>query len=173
MLGWTPSKAAWHLPVSKEVKVFQDKPNGLSKRTTTPKGIIMAKAAAPATPEVATTVNVRPVAIVNTTVLMFIRLTSVFNKVDDLGDKVRQTIFVNDLPSAKAASRDLTNAQGLGYVWMTQRYDHLNEDGSILRTEVNYQWTRKSQWLRKDDVVTTIAAPAKDEAPKADGNAPF
>src|SRR5690349_16220767 len=112
------------------------------------------------------TVSTRPTRKVGESVLMFVRITQVLNKRDDLNNKIKHDSFYNDLDSAKAASLTLQQAQGVGYLWMTQAHDTLNEDGSVDRVNHNFMWTRSNQWVRKDTKAYTISAEdvAKAEA---------
>jgi hypothetical protein len=120
------------------------------------------------------TVTARPTRVLNEAVLMFVRITQVLNKRDDLNDKVKHDSFYNDLDSAKAASRDLSNAQGIGYLWMTQAVDTLKDDGSVERVNHNYMWTKRNQWVKQPTKAYTISAEdvAKAAARNASGGTP-
>lgn len=121
------------------------------------------------------TTTERPTRVLNEAVLMFVKITQVLNKRDDLNDKIQHTSFYNDLDSAKTASRNLqTHPDGpVGYLWMTKAIDTLKEDGSVDRVNENFMWTRSKQWQRKDTKAYTISAEdvAKAEA-KRNGDTP-
>lgn len=102
--------------------------------------------------------NARPQRVLNEQVLMFVRITQTLNKRDDMNEKISRSSFYNTLDEAKAASRTLGNEQGVGYLWMTQTFDTLNEDGSVDRVNHNFMWTRRNQWQRKETKAYTISA---------------
>jgi hypothetical protein len=124
------------------------------------------------TEQTVTTVT-RPTHVEGERVLMFVRLTAVLNERDAMNDKRRITKFVNDLDSAKEEARTLTTTRNLGYIWMTQRYDTLNADGTINREEHNFQWTRTRQWVKRDTNVFTVEVKPEEATPEADPNSPF
>jgi len=102
--------------------------------------------------------NARPVRVLNEQVLMFVRITQTLNKRDDMNEKITRTFFYNTLDEAKAASRTLGNEQGVGYLWMTQTFDTLTDNGSVERVNHNFMWTKRNQWQRKETKAYTISA---------------
>lgn len=118
--------------------------------------------------------NARPQRVLNEQVLMFVRITQTLNKRDDMNEKISRSSFYNTLDEAKAASRTLGNEQGVGYLWMTQTFDTLNEDGSVDRVNHNFMWTRRNQWQRKETKAYTISAEdvAKQSGATSTGTTP-
>lgn len=106
----------------------------------------------------AVTRSERPQRVKGEQVLMFVRITQTLNKRDDMNDKIKHTSFYNSIDEAKQASYDLSRPNEVGYLWMTQTYDTLNEDGSVDRVNHNFMWTRRNQWQRKETKAYTISA---------------
>lgn len=118
------------------------------------------------------TTTKRPERVLNEAVLMFVRITQVLNKRDDLNQKIKHTSFYNDVESARTASLNLGNEQGVGYLWMTKAIDTLKSDGSVDRVNENYMWTRRNQWEKKPTTAYTISAEDVAKAAAKADNAP-